>query len=107
MPRSLVPEQGWEPVLWLLPSFGLMATTLALGSWFPVRGGGVGARARCGSLAAAISCAGGDRCRPDRELRRLPSRGPGRALLVVTLVAGASWSLRRDAFDLVDIGRTS
>lgn len=102
---ALVPGQGWEPVLWLLPSFGLMASTLALGTWFDVRSvawvlGGAWV------AAAAVSVRGA----PSAELveRYAAFRPAGQLVLVaVTLVAAAVLAVRRDAFDLVDAGRTS
>lgn len=102
---ALVPGQGWEPVLWLLPSFGLMASTLALGTWFDVRAvawvlGGAWV------AAAVVSVRGA----PSAELveRFAAFRPAGQLVLVaVTLVAATVLTLRRDAFDFVDVGRTS
>ncbi len=101
----LVPRQGWEPVLWLLPSFGLVASTLALSSWFPIRAvawmlGGMWV------LAATITVRGA----PSANLIEgyAAFRPAGQlTLLVVSLLAGTVAVLRRDSFDLVDVGRTS
>ena len=101
----LVPEQGWEPVLWLLPSFGLMAATLALGSWFPVRAvawtlGGAWV------LAATLWVRG----TPSADLvGSYAAFRPGGQLgwLALSLLAGFVVVLRRDSFDFVDLGRTS
>jgi hypothetical protein len=102
---ALVPEQGWELVLWLLPALGLVAATLALGTWFPVRAaalvvGGVWV------VAAAISA----RDAPGTDLvESFAAFRPGGqvVLIVVALVAGVVVVLRRDAFDSVDPGRLS
>ena len=101
----LFPEHGWEAVLWLLPSFGLMATTLALGSWLPIRAmawtlGAVWV------LAAAIASQGSGAA--DLVGSYAAFRPAGQvALLAVTLLAGAVVAVRRDSFDLIEIGRTS
>ncbi len=102
---ALVPEQGWDSVLWLLPSLGLTAATLALGSWFPVRWvawtlGGVWV------AAASISTRGA----PTTDL--VESFGAFRplgqlVLAAVALAAGVVVILRRDAFDSVDLRRSS
>ena len=101
----VVPRQGWGPVLWLLPSFGLMVTTLALGSWFPVRVvawvlGGLWVAAAVVSIRGAPSAEVVERYAAFRPAGQL-------VLLAVTLVAGAVVLLRRYAFDFVDVGRTS
>lgn len=101
----LFPEHGWEAVLWLLPSFGLMAMTLALGSWLPIRAvawtlGAVWV------IAAAIAAQGATAANWVGTYAAF--RPPGQvALLVVTLLAGAVVAVRRDSFDLIEIGRTS
>jgi hypothetical protein len=101
----LFPEHGWEAVLWLLPSFGLMSMTLALGSWLPIRAvawtlGAVWV------IAAAIAAQGATAA--DWVGTYAAFRPPGQvALLVVTLLAGAVVAVRRDSFDLIEIGRTS
>jgi hypothetical protein len=102
---ALVPERGWDPVLWLVPSFALTATTLALGSWFPVRWvawalGGIWV------AAAAISIRGV----PSADLvdHFIAFRAAGQLVLVaVALAASAVVVLRRHAFDSVDLRRTS
>ncbi len=101
----LVPGQGWEPVLWLLPSFGLIVATLALGSWFPVWAvawtlGGAWV------LAAAVWVRGA----PSADLvgSYAAFRPAGQlVLLALSLLAGFVVVVRRDSFDLVDLGRTS
>jgi hypothetical protein len=101
----LFPEHGWEAVLWLLPSFGLMATTIALGSWLPIRAVAwtLGA---LWVLAAAIAAQ--EATAADVVGSYAAFRPAGQlALLVVTLLAGAVVAVRRDSFDLIEIGRTS
>lgn len=101
----LFPEHGWEAVLWLLPSFGLMATTLALGSWLPIRAvawtlgaAWVLAAATAAQGATAADWVGGYAAfQPAGQV----------ALLVVTLLAGAVVAVRRDSFDLIEVRRTS
>lgn len=102
---AFVPERGWEPVLWLVPSFALTATTLALGSWFPVRWvawalGGMWV------AAAAISLRGA----PSTDLIEhfIAFRAAGQLVLAaVALAASAVVVLRRHAFDSVDLRRAS
>lgn len=102
---ALVPGHGWDTVLWLLPSFGLTATTVALGSWLPMRPvawvlGGAWV------VAAAISVRGA----PSAELVEgfAAFRPAGQVVLVaVTLLAGIVVAVRRDSFDFVDVGRTA
>jgi hypothetical protein len=102
---ALVPGQGTEPLLWLLPSLGLATATLALGSWFPVRpvawalGGGWVA-------TALISVRGAPRT---DLIERFAAFRPGGqlALLALALVAGAVVAVRRDTFDVVHAGRPS
>jgi hypothetical protein len=102
---ALVPQHEWEWVLWLVPSLGLTATTLALGSWFPVRAvawalGGVWV------AAAAVSVRGA----PSTELveRYAAFRPAGQLVLcAVALVAGAVVVVRREAFELAELGRAS
>ena len=101
----LFPDQGWEAVLWLLPSFGLMATTLALGSWLPIRvvAWTLGA---VWVFAAAIAVQGTSAA--DWVGSYAAFRPAGQVvLLVVTLLAGVVVAVRRDSFDLIEIGRTS
>jgi len=102
---ALVPGQGWEPVLWLLPWFGLIATTLALGSWFSIRAVAwtLGA---LWVLAATITMQGA----PSATLVQSHAafRPVGQlTLLAVSLLAGAVVAVRRDSFDFVDVGRMS
>jgi anti-sigma factor RsiW len=101
----LVPRFGWEPVLWLLPAFGLCATTLALGTWLPVR-------AVAWTLAAAWTTAAflavRDASPADAVGSFVAFRPAGQlALLGLSLVGLGVATVRRDAFDLVDIGRSS
>lgn len=100
----VVPGQGAEGVLWLVPALGLATATLALASWFPVRAvswvlGAVWVG------AATVSVRGA----PRAELieRYVAFRPAGQVSMVaVTLMAAAVVALRRDAFDLIDAGRT-
>lgn len=102
---ALVPEPGWESVLWLVPSFGLAAATLALGRWFPLRWvawtlGGVW-------VAAAVISVRGE---PSAELIEgfAAFRPAGQLVLVaVALVSGAVVGLHRGAFDFFDSRRAS
>ncbi len=101
----LLPEHGWEAVLWLLPSFGLMSATLALGSWLPIRAvawtlGAVWV------LAAAIAAQGATAADVVGSYAAFRPAGQV-ALLVVTFIAGVVVAVRRDSFDLIEIGRTS
>ena len=101
----LVPRQGWEPVLWLLPSFGLIATTLALGSWLPLRA----VASTLGAvwvLAATITVRGASSANLIESYAAFRPAGQV-TLLVVSLMAGMVVVLRRDSFDFVDVGRTS
>lgn len=99
-----VPGQGWEPVLWLAPALGLAVTTLALGTWVPLRTAawlvGVG-----WVLVSFASVRGAPRA---DLLDHVPAFQPaGQLVLVVlTLFAGAVVALRRDAFEVVDVWRT-
>jgi hypothetical protein len=102
---ALVPGQSWESVLWLLPSFGLMATALALGSWFPIR---VVAWTLGAVWVTAAAIAAHGAARADLLESYAAFRPEGQvALLALTLVAGAVVAVRRDSFDLIEIGRTS
>lgn len=101
----LLPEHGSEAVLWLLPSFGLMATTVALGSWLPIRV----VAWMLGSLwvlAAAVAARGAT---PADVVGTYAAFRPGGqvALLAITLAAAVVVVLRRDSFELIEIGRTS
>ncbi len=101
----LVPGQGWEPVLWLLPSFGLIAATLALGSWFQLR-------AVAGTLGGAwvLAATLWVQAAPTADLvGSYAAFRPGGqlVLLALSLLAGFVVVLRRDSFDFVDLGRTS
>jgi hypothetical protein len=101
----LVPRFGWEPVLWLLPAFGLCATTLALGTWLPVR-------AVAWTLGAAWTTAAflaaRDASPADAVGSFLAFRPAGQLALLGLSLAGLGVAVaRRDAFDLVDIGRAS
>lgn len=102
---ALVPEQGWEPVLWLLPALGLVTATLALGTWFRVSA----AASLLGGawiVAAAISARGASRTDLVESFAAFRSGGQI-VLVVVALGAGMVVMLRRDAFDSVDTGRPS
>jgi hypothetical protein len=101
----VIPHQPWDSALWLLPSFGLAATTLALGTWFPVRPVAC-ALGGAWIAAAAISVRGAPRAELVERFAAFRPAGQ-LALLVVTLAAGAVVVRRRDSFDLVDVGRTS
>lgn len=95
---------GWEPTLWLAPSLGLAATTLALGSWMPLRASAwlVGAT---WVLVSAVSVRGA----PSYDLVQAYAafRPAGQLVLaVVTLAAGAVVAVRRETFELVDVWRT-
>ena len=101
----LVPGQGWAPVLWLLPSFGLAATTLALGTWFPIRvvAWTLGA---AWTAAAIIAVRGAPNADPVGSF--VAFRPVGQLILLALSVAAiAVVTVRRDSFDLIDIGRTS
>jgi hypothetical protein len=94
---------GWSPALWLLPSLGLATTTLALGSWLPVRG--VGCALAVGWVAAAAITVRGA---PSSEAIEsfVAFRPSGQLVLVlVALVAATVVVLRRDAFDSLDLRR--
>ena len=100
----LVPGQGWAPVLWLLPSFGLAATTLALGKWFPIRvvAWTLGA---AWTAAAIIAVRGAPNSDPVGSF--VAFRPVGQLILLALSVAAiAVVTVRRDSFDLIDIGRT-
>lgn len=101
----LVPGQGWVPVLWLLPSFGLAATTLALGTWFPIRAVAwtLGA---AWTAAAIIAVRGAPNADPVESFAAFRPVGQ-LTLLALSVVAIAVVTVRRDSFDLIDIGRTS
>jgi hypothetical protein len=101
----LFPQHGWEAVLWLLPSFGLMTTTLALGSWLPIRtvAWTLGA---AWVLAAAIAARGADAADLVGSYAAFRPGGQA-ALLVVTLLGSAVVAMRRDSFDLITVRRTS
>jgi hypothetical protein len=92
---------GWEPALWLAPSLGLAATTLALGSWMSLRAAAwvVGA---AWVLVSALSVRGA----PAADLIHAYGafRPAGQlALAVLTLAAGAVVAVRRESFELVDV----
>lgn len=92
-----LPSRGWEPVLWLLPSAGLVSATLALGTWLPVRpvAWALGSTWVIGAGVAVHGAAA--RVQVDDYLAFRPA---GQAvLLAVTLVAGVAVSHRRDTFD--------
>lgn len=99
----LLPDQGWETVLWLMPSFGLMATTLALSSWLPIRpvAWTLGA---LWVLTAAVTAHGTTAADWVGSYAAFQPAGQV-ALLAVTLLAGAVIAVRRDSFDLIEIGR--
>jgi hypothetical protein len=95
---------GWEPALWLAPSLGLVATTLALGSWMSLRTSAwlVGA---AWVLVSAVSVRGA----PATDLIHSYAafRPAGQlALMVVALASAAVVAVRRDTFELVDVWRT-
>jgi hypothetical protein len=100
-----LPGQGWEPVLWLVPALGLAAVTLALGSWISLRASAwlVGV---VWVLASFISVRGAPRA--DVVQHFAAFRPSGQLVLVVlTLLAGSVVARRRDAFEFVDVWRTS
>ena len=101
----LFPERGWEPTLWLLPSFGLITITLALGSWLPIRAVAwtLGAAWVLAAAIAALGATAGDLVGSYAAFRPAGQA----ALLALTLLAGAVIAVRRDSFDLIEIGRTS
>jgi hypothetical protein len=100
----LVPRLGWEPVLWLLPAFGLCATTLALGTWLPVRA--VAWTLGAAWVTAAI-LAVRDASPADAVDTFAAFRPTGQLVLLgLSLVALGIAALRRQSFDLVVIGRT-
>lgn len=100
----VVPGQGGEGALWLLPALGLATATLALASWLPVRA--VSWVLGAGWVAAAmVSVRGAPRT--DLIEHYIAFRPLGQAVMVaITLAAAAVVVLRRDAFDLIDVGRT-
>ncbi|MEA3214326.1 MAG: hypothetical protein QOJ19_482 [Acidimicrobiia bacterium] len=101
----VVPGHDGDTVLWLLPSLGLAAATLALGSWLPVRAVSwvLGGAWVMGALVSARGAAHGEVIE-----RYAAFRPTGQAaLVVVTALAGFVVVLRRDAFDLVDSRRPS
>lgn len=100
----VVPSQGAEGVLWLLPALGLATATLALASWLPVRA--VSWLLGSAWVAAAIVSVRGAP-RTDLIERHIAFRPAGQvAMVAITLAAAAVVVLRRDAFDLIDAGRT-
>lgn len=101
----VVPGQGAEGVLWLLPALGLATATLALASWFAVQTVSwvLGA---AWVAAAMVSVRGAPRT--DLIERYVAFRPAGQvALGAITLAAAAVLALRREAFDVIDAGRTS
>ena len=100
-----VPGQGWEPALWLAPALGLSATTLALGSWVSLRT----AAWLVGVGWVLVSFAGvRDAPRADLLHHVAAFRPAGQlALVALTLVASSVVAVRRDAFEYVDVWRTS
>jgi hypothetical protein len=95
---------GWEPALWLAPSLGLVATTLALGSWMSLRASAwlVGA---AWVLLSGVSV----RDAPANDLiqQYAAFRPAGQLLLLAAaLVAGSVVVLRRETYELVDVWRT-
>lgn len=102
---ALVPEQGWEPVLWLLPAFGLVAATLAVGTWFPVR---TVAWVLGGAWVAGAAISARGTARSDLVEGFVAFRPGGQiVLVVVAVVACVVVGVRRDAFDSVTPGRLS
>lgn len=100
----VVPGRGAEGVLWLLPALGLATATLALASWLPVRAVSwvLGAAWVTGAM---VSVRGAPRA--DLIERYVAFRPAGQvAMVAITLAAAAVVALRRDAFDLIDAGRT-
>jgi hypothetical protein len=96
-----VPGVGWEPALWLAPSLGLAATTLALGSWMSLRAGAwlVGS---AWVLLAAASVRGAPAT--DLVQQYAAFRPAGQlALAAMTLAAGAVVAVRRNTFELIDV----
>lgn len=100
----LVPGRGWASVLWLLPSFGLAATTLALGTWCPIRAVAWTLGATW-TAAATVAVRGAPNADPVGSF--VAFRPVGQlTLLALSLVAAAVATVRRDSFDLIGIGRT-
>ncbi|MEX2292603.1 MAG: zf-HC2 domain-containing protein [Acidimicrobiales bacterium] len=100
----VVPGQGGEGALWLLPALGLATATLALASWIPVRAvSGVLGTAWVAAAMVSVRRAP----RTDLIEHYIAFRPAGQAVMVaITLAAAAVVVLRRDAFDLIDAGRT-
>ncbi len=102
---AFVPDRGWEPVLWLLPAFGLTAATLALGTWFPVRWVAWALGAAWVGVAA-ISVRGAPGTEMVESFAAFDLAGQ-LALAAVAVVATVVVVVRRDAFDAVDLRRAS
>ena len=102
---AFVPDRGWEPVLWLLPAFGLTAATLALGTWFPVRWVAWALGAAWVGVAA-VSVRGAPGTEMVESFAAFDLAGQI-ALAAVAVVATVVVVVRRDAFDSVDLRRAS
>jgi hypothetical protein len=99
----LVPGRGWEPVLWLLPSSGLVAVTLAAGTWLPIRP----VAWTLGSLwlvGAVLSARGTPSTALVDEYVAFRPAGQA-ALLALTIAAALAVDRRRDTFDIADAWR--
>lgn len=100
----VVPGQGAEGVLWLLPALGLAAATLALASWLPVRAV-AWVLGSAWVAAAMVSVRGAPRT--DLVEHYIAFRPAGQvAMVAISLAAAAVVVRRRDTFDLLDVGRT-
>lgn len=101
----LVPRFGVQPSLWLLPSFCLTSTALALGSVFPMRA----VTWILGSgwvVAASIATRGAPRTDLVDSFAAFQPAGQ-LVLLLVSLIAAFFVAQRRDSFDFLDLGRTA
>lgn len=102
---ALVPGLGWEPALWLIPSLGLAASTLALGTVVPLR---VAAWALGAGwvLAATVAVRGAPRTDLVESFPAFRPTGQ-LALLAVSVLAAIVVAVRRDSFEFIDVGRTT
>jgi hypothetical protein len=100
-----VPGQGWEPVLWLVPALGLAAITLAVGSWVSLR-----ASAWLVGTGWVLASFVGVRGAPRNDLVQhfAAFRPAGQlTLLALALAASGVVVIRRDAFEFIDVRRTT
>jgi hypothetical protein len=102
---AVLPQRGWEAVLWLVPALGLAASTLALGSWLPIHRvawvlGGLWVG------GAVLSVRGAPRA---HLIERFAAFRPAGQLLLmaVAVLACAVLALRRHTYDFADLGSTS